>query len=114
MAGTDSVIPHRGRGRRATAAALVLSLLLSSCVVVPVTREVVDPNCRTVTREVALAAAYVGGFQRCGGEDCAALLAALGVVAVASAVVSGSIALVGNVVYWFERQGRCPGVPPPP
>jgi hypothetical protein len=31
----------------------------------------------------------------------------LGVVAVASAVVSGSIAVVGNVVYWLERQGQC-------
>jgi hypothetical protein len=31
----------------------------------------------------------------------------MGLVTAASAVVSGSIALVGNVVYWFERQGRC-------
>jgi hypothetical protein len=35
------------------------------------------------------------------------LLVATGVVAATSAVVSGSIAVVGNVVYWFERQGQC-------
>lgn len=29
------------------------------------------------------------------------------VVAAASAAVSGSIAVVGNVVYWLERQGQC-------
>jgi hypothetical protein len=39
------------------------------------------------------------------------MLVAMGAVTAASAVVSGSIALVGNVVYWFERQGRCN--PPP-
>jgi hypothetical protein len=35
------------------------------------------------------------------------MLVALGAVTAASAVISGSIAVVGNAVYWFERQGRC-------
>jgi hypothetical protein len=35
------------------------------------------------------------------------LLAAAGATAEASAVISGSIVIVGNVVYWFEKQGRC-------
>jgi hypothetical protein len=35
------------------------------------------------------------------------IVAVAGVTAAASAVVSGSIAVVGNVVYWLERQGRC-------
>ena len=34
-------------------------------------------------------------------------LGALGAVAAASAVVSGSIVITGNAVYWFEKQGRC-------
>lgn len=29
-----------------------------------------------------------------------------GATAAASAIVSGSIVIVGNVVYWFEKQGR--------
>ena len=41
------------------------------------------------------------------------MLAAMGAVTAASAVISGSIALVGNVVYWFERQGRCGRMPAP-
>jgi len=32
---------------------------------------------------------------------------AVGAVAAASAVVSGSIVVAGNMVYWFEKQGRC-------
>ena len=41
------------------------------------------------------------------------MLASAGLVTAASAVVSGSIALVGNVIYWFEKQGRCLGSPAP-
>ncbi len=88
--------------------------VLAGCIVVPQTREVYDPECRVLTRQMTLEAAYVGGFQRCGGEGCLALLTAAGAVTAASAVVSGSIALVGNVVYWFERQGQCLRVQPAP
>ena len=84
-----------------------LLLTLSGCIVVPQVREVYDPECRILTRQMTLEAAYLGSFQACAGEGCLAMLTAAGAVTAASAVVSGSIALVGNVVYWFERQGRC-------
>ncbi len=80
---------------------------LSGCVVVPQTREVYDADCRILTRQMTLETAVVGGFQRCHGDGCLAMLTAAGAITAASAVVSGSIALAGNVVYWFERQGRC-------
>jgi hypothetical protein len=32
----------------------------------------------------------------------------MGAVAAASAVVSGSVVVVGNSVYWLESQGSCP------
>lgn len=97
------------RRRPAVPAVLAGGWLLaaSGCIVVPQTREVYDPDCRILTRQVMLEAAYVGGFQACAGEGCLAMLTAAGVVTAASAVVSGSIALVGNVVYWIERRGRC-------
>ena len=92
---------------------------LSACIVLPQSREVYDADCKTTTRQVTLEMAYLGGFQRCGGDGCVALLAAAGFVTAASMVVSGSIAVVGNAVYWIERQGRCarprdgaPAVPP--
>ncbi len=93
--------------RPSTLALLLAALALGSCIVVPVSQTVYDPDCRTATRQVTLEAAYLGGFTRCAGDGCVAMLAAMGVVTAASVVVSGSIAIVGNVVYWLERQGRC-------
>ena len=97
---------RRFHGLRLTAA-IGWAGLLAACVVVPQTREVYDHDCRMLTRHMTLETAVIGGFHSCGGDGCAALLVAAGAVTAASAVVSGSIALVGNIVYWFERQGRC-------
>ncbi len=85
----------------------VAVMALAGCIVVPQTREVYDPECRVMTRHITLETAVIGGFQRCSGDGCLALLTAAGAVTAASAVVSGSVALVGSVVYWFERQGQC-------
>ncbi|HEU0202694.1 MAG TPA: hypothetical protein VFR86_19960 [Burkholderiaceae bacterium] len=81
--------------------------LLQGCIVVPRTVETYDPACRIVAREMLLDVVQVGGFAHCHGEGCATLLVAMGVVTATSAVVSGSIAVVGNIVYWFERRGQC-------
>jgi truncated hemoglobin YjbI len=70
-----------------------------------------DAQHRILTRQMTLETAVVGGFQRCHGDGCLAMLTAAGAITAASAVVSGSIALAGNVVYWFERQGRCNRAP---
>lgn len=91
----------------AVAWSAVVVLSLAGCIVLPQTEIVYDPECQMHTRQVTLQAAYIGGFQRCAGDGCVAMLAAAGLVTAASAVVSGSIAIVGNVVYWMERQGRC-------
>jgi chaperone required for assembly of F1-ATPase len=94
------------RLRRAGCAS-ALMLVLQGCIVVPQTREVYDADCRTMTKEIVLETAVVGRFQGCAGDACVAMLVATGAITAASAVVSGSIALVGNVAYWIERQGRC-------
>ena len=95
--------------RRAVARLRMLLIVptLAGCIVLPQTEIVYDPDCKMHTRQVTLQAAYIGGFQRCAGDGCVAMLAAAGFVTAASVVVSGSIAIVGNVVYWAERQGRC-------
>ena len=91
---------------RATAAALAASLLVSGCVVVPVTMEGYDPDCLLVTHHMELKMVQVGAFYQCSQNDCFVALAALGVTA-ASAIVSGSIVVVGNVVYWAEQRADC-------
>ena len=99
--------------RRAVACLRILLIVptLAGCIVLPQTEIVYDPDCKMHTRQVTLQTAYIGGFQRCAGDGCVVMLAAAGFVTAASVVVSGSIAIVGNVVYWAERQGRCPRPP---
>lgn len=85
----------------------LLALILQACLVVPVTRQEYDPECRVSTHHMTLQPVQLGYVQGCANEGCAAALVAFGAVAAASAVVSGSIVVVGNVVYWTEKQGRC-------
>jgi hypothetical protein len=94
--------------RRHRLPALGAVLLLGGCIVVPRATEVYDPQCRTMVRQVVLETAVIGTIAHCHNEGCAAMLASLGIVTAASAVVSGSVALIGNIVYWAERRGQCP------
>lgn len=87
--------------------AVVLITLLQACVVVPRTDSVFDDDCKIMRKQMVLEVQQIGGFGGCSNDGCVTLLVATGVVAAASAVVSGSIAVVGNVVYWIERQGQC-------
>lgn len=56
---------------------------------------------------MALEPVQIAAIQGCSNSGCVALLVAAGATAAASAVISGSIVVVGNVAYWFEKQGRC-------
>jgi hypothetical protein len=94
--------------RRHRLPALVALLLLGGCIVVPRATEVYDPQCRTLVRQVVLETAVIGTIAHCHNDGCAVMLASLGIVSAASAVVSGSVAFIGNIVYWAERRGQCP------
>lgn len=87
---------------------ILVCALVSGCVVVPQTTATYDPECRVVEKRISLAAQEVAAIGICrNNSECAGLLAFYGVAAAASAVVSGSVALVGNVAYWLEKQGQC-------
>lgn len=82
--------------------------LLQGCVYLPQTATRYDRNCDAHYREMTLQPYQVAQFTgSCHHRDCAYLLVALGAVTAASVVVSGSIAVAGNMVYWFEKQGQC-------
>ena len=85
----------------------VLSSGLTACIVVPRTTQTYDPDCQIYVRQMTLEAQQIGYFAGCANDGCVVLLATAGVIAAGSAVVSGSIAVVGNVVYWAEKQQRC-------
>ena len=89
--------------------AVLAALAVSGCVMVPVTVEGYDPDCRVVTHHMELQPVQVNAIGRCGDGACAAIV--LGVSA-ASAIVSGSIVVVGNIAYWAEHRASC--IAPPP
>jgi len=96
------------RGRGATrCAALLLAALGGGCIYVPQTTEFYDADCQITVRHMELQVEEVGGFGRCRNEGCVALLAAMGAVSATTAVISGSIVVSGNIVYWFEKRGQC-------
>jgi hypothetical protein len=103
---------------RSIAAVLAASLLSCACVIVPVTIESFDPDCRVVTRHMELQAVQLQALNSCNGNGCQTyVLVGLGLTA-ASAIISGSIAITGNVVYWAEHRASCPApvavpIPPP-
>ena len=104
---------------RSVATAIAAGLLGAGCVIVPVQTQAYDPDCQVVTRHIELQPVVLGQIRQCSGQGCEMLvLAGLGVTA-ASAVVSGSIAIIGNVAYWAERRANCapppaPAIPAPP
>jgi hypothetical protein len=92
---------------RCASSAIAAGLLGAGCVIVPVQIEGYDPDCQVLTHHIELQPVVLGQIQHCSGQGCEALvLASLGVTAV-SAVVSGSIAVVGNVVYWADHRAGC-------
>ncbi len=86
---------------------LVAAALLQACVYVPRTITIYDEDCKIHARQMVLQLEQIGVFGACVNQGCAALLVGAGVVTAATAIVSGSIAVAGNIVYWFERQGQC-------
>lgn len=94
--------------------ALCAAFAIAGCVVVPQTQQVYDPACGVATKQITLEVAVLPGFHSCRGDGCVALMVTAGVVTVASAVISGSVAVIGNVLYWAERQTGCPRPPGTP
>jgi hypothetical protein len=116
-----SAVPG-GVTRGAHLLAAALAALLSACVVVPRTVVGYDSECHVVARQMTLQPLQLASIGGCSNSGCGALLAAAGATAAASLVVSGTIAVAGNVVYWLEKQGHCartgervpPSLPPEP
>lgn len=82
----------------------VITFLLSSCCYYPKKVEFYDEDCQIESKKLVLEATLVNVTANCQNEEC---IIALLVPSVASAVVSGSIVIVGNIVYWLEKQGKC-------
>ncbi|WP_372870865.1 hypothetical protein [Shewanella sp.] len=93
---------------------LLFSFMVVSCVVVPKKIEYYDHDCEIASKRYELTTEQYSLFEQakaCSDDECTAQAVgvAFGAIAVTSisAVISGSIVLVGNTVYWLEKQGKC-------
>lgn len=86
---------------------------IASCVVKPKQVAGFDYDCDIVTRKIELTLDQKNRFRKmnCQNEECKAQavaeLASSVIIVPLSAIVSGSIALTGNTLYWLEEKGRC-------
>ena len=96
---------------RTAVTATVLATQASACVVVPVTSADYDAGCQLVTHHMTLQTVQLAEINHCANQGCEMMvIAAVGVTA-ASAIVSGSIAVIGNIAYWAERRAGCAAPP---
>lgn len=93
-------------GARALLAVLALAALLAGCAY-PRVVDYYDEDCQMMARKMVLDTAEMGVLENCSNEQCLMQLVVGAAVAATSTVVSGSIVLVGNVIYWQERQRKC-------
>ncbi len=100
---------------RTPVSAVLAGLLASACVIIPVmVTEGDNPDCSFVTHHMELKSVQVSELKACDTSShyvqvdvCrVAVIASAGVTA-ASAIVSGSIVVIGNVGYWAEHRIGC-------
>jgi hypothetical protein len=95
---------------------IFLSSSLCACIVAPKKVASYDAQCRVSTQKIELTVEQIEVFDaaNCLVHSCTQeIINALAISTLAittSAVVSGSIALAGNTVYWLESQGECPNL----
>ncbi len=90
---------------------LLITLFISGCVVYPKEVRTYDPKCNIETRRLELRTEGVNVYcSGSSGRDAGACAVALIAVGAATAIVSGSIVVVGNFVYWLEELGTCNNV----
>lgn len=85
----------------------LLVLSLSGCVTLPKTTEIYNPDCQFVTKHSELESVYIAALGGCKDEQCAGLLVFASAVTAASIVLSGSVVLMENMVYWLEKPDDC-------
>ncbi|CAH9052748.1 hypothetical protein PSECIP111854_01034 [Pseudoalteromonas sp. CIP111854] len=80
---------------------------LSGCIFVPKEVTYFDEQCQTFSKKAVLDTQNAMQLQECDSRTCGFMLASAGLVSAASVVVSGSVVVMKNVVYWHENQRDC-------
>ncbi len=91
----------------------ITSISICSCVVKPKKTSHYNAECDVITKKYELTVEQVKMFDdmNCENDDCKMQftkeIAGSVIMVPLSAVVSSSIAIVGNTLYWLEKQGKC-------
>lgn len=92
---------------------LLSSLLLCSCVFVPVTaqKQTYYDKCKMATKKLTVQPKIRAKYSMCDEQallqDVIPCLIGNGLVGSISFVVSGSIMVIGNTIHWMEYQSGC-------
>jgi hypothetical protein len=93
--------------RISTVALSLFALLFAGCVASTKIVSVYDPKCQIMTRKVIASVEQVRALDACSNQECVAQVLGLVVSSVAAPVVAGSVAIVGNAVFWLEKAANC-------
>jgi hypothetical protein len=81
---------------------------LTGCMVTTQVVQHYDDECHIVTKHVELNKPELASIGYCrDATSCVGNLVVMGAMSAASVVISGSVVVVGNAVYWLEKQGQC-------
>lgn len=83
---------------------VAICCFVSACMIVPKQVSRYDADCNIHYKQLRLTEIELNNFNACNDEACLVVLLA---IPVASTIISGSIVIAGNVVYWLEKEGRC-------
>lgn len=93
------------RLKSVTIALVTLSIVY--CVYTPKAVTVYDEACEIVVRHMELESKEAAELTACKNEHCVASILVVGLYSVGSIIISGSIMVAHNAVYWFDKQGDC-------
>ena len=83
---------------------LIVLCITAGCVFYPRHVHHYDADCQIRYKQLVLETNSMHGIQfHCADEGCIAALLFIS----AEALVAGSLVIVGNTVYWLEKEGRC-------
>ncbi|AWB67129.1 hypothetical protein C2869_12100 [Saccharobesus litoralis] len=87
----------------------ILTSLLSACVIYPEKVHYYDEDCGVTSKKYELKKDIekIEQLGECVGQACAIKLLAVAGITSAELVVSGTVVMAGNTVYWLEKQANC-------
>jgi len=86
----------------------IASCSIAGCIAYPKEVQYYDSDCHIEWRKMTLAAQDMGNIHCSHAVACAAILG----VSAGSVIVSGTIVVAGNTVYWMEKRGKCVPIDP--